>query len=109
MQYPHSQYARDAEPLWRELQVRLAEHQERIADFYRKRDEYEAAAERYRQLLDDNPGLGLDARVLYKLGECYEALNRLDEADRIFRTLVTHYATSPEAFRARERMTSNLP
>src|SRR5262249_40617997 len=52
VQYPHSQYARDAEPLWRELQVRLAEHQERIADFYRARDEYEAAAERYRQLLD---------------------------------------------------------
>jgi outer membrane protein assembly factor BamD len=109
VQYPHSQYALEAEPLWRELQVRLAEHQERIADFYRARDEYEAAAERYRQLLDANPGLGLDARVLFKLGECYEALDRLDEADRIYRTLVTHYATSPEAYRARQRMASNLP
>ena len=109
VQYPHSEYALEAEPLWRELQVRLAEHQERIADFYRDRDEFEAAAERYRQLLDANPGLGLDARILFKLGECYEALNRLDEADRIFRTLVTHYATSPEAFRARQRMASNLP
>lgn len=107
--YPHSKYAREAEPLWRDLQVRLAEHQERIADFYRGREEYEAAAERYRLLLDANPGLGLDARVLFKLGECYDALHRVDEADRIFRTLVTHYASSPEAYRARERLTSNLP
>jgi outer membrane protein assembly factor BamD len=109
VQYPHSQYARDAEALWRELQVRLAEHQERIADFYREREEYEAAAERYRNLLDANPGLGLDARVLFKLGQCYEALDRLDEADRIYRTLVAHYATSPEAHRARQRLAINLP
>jgi outer membrane protein assembly factor BamD len=109
VQFPHSSYAQDAEPLWRELQIRLAEHQERIADFYRGRDEYEAAAERYRLLLDANPGLGLDARVLLKLGECYDALDRIDEADRIFRTLVAHYAGTPEAYQARKRLTSNLP
>jgi outer membrane protein assembly factor BamD len=109
VQYPHSNYARQAEPLWRELQIRLAEHQERIADFYRGREEYEAAAERYRMLLDANPGLGLDARVLLKLGECYDALDRVDEADRIFRTLVTHYENTPEAYEARKRLASNLP
>ena len=109
VQYPHSSYAHDAEPLWRDLQIRLAEHQERIADFYRGREEYEAAAERYRLLLDANPGLGLDARVLLKLGDCYAALDRVDEADRIFRTLVSHYAASPEAYQARERLTTNLP
>jgi outer membrane protein assembly factor BamD len=109
VQYPHSSYAREAEPLWRDLQVRLAEHQERIADFYRGREEYEAAAERYRLLLDASPGLGIDARVLLKLGECYEALARSDEADRIYRTLITHYAKSPEAYRARRRLAANLP
>jgi outer membrane protein assembly factor BamD len=109
VQFPHSSYAQDAEPLWRKLQILLAEHQERIADFYRGRDEYEAAAERYRLLLDSNPGLGLDARVLLKLGECYDALNRVDEADRIFRTLVAHYAHTPEAYEARKRLTANLP
>jgi outer membrane protein assembly factor BamD len=109
VQYPHSSYAHDAEPMWRELQIRLAEHQERIADFYRGRGEYEAAAERYRLLLDANPGLGLDARVLLKLGESYAALDRVDEADRIFRTLVSHYATTPEAYRARQLLATNVP
>ena len=106
--YPNSAYAKEAEALWRMLHVHLAEHVEGIADFYRSREEYEAAAERYRSILNDSPGFGLDARVLYKLAECYEALRRSDEADRIYRTLVAHYRDSPWAFRARERTASNL-
>jgi len=106
--YPNSAYAKEAEALWRRLHVHLAEHVEGIADFYRSREEYEAAAERYRSILNDSPGFGLDARVLFKLAECYQKLRRLDEADRIYRTLVFHYGESPWAFRARQRIASNL-
>ena len=74
----------------------------------RDREEYEAAAERYRALLNDHPGLGLDDRVLFKLGDCYEALRRTDEADRIFRTLVVHYQKSRYAFEAKKRLAANL-
>jgi outer membrane protein assembly factor BamD len=108
VRYPHSEHAQEAEPLWRELQVHLAESDEAVADFYRSRDEYEAAAERYRALLNDHPGLGLDARVLFKLGECYRELRRDDEADRIFRTLVAHYRESPFAFEAQRQLAPNL-
>lgn len=107
VRYPLSEYAKEAEPLWRSLQERLAESSEAVADFYLDREEYEAAAERYRTILNDHPGLGLDARVLYKLGECYAALQRLDEADRIFRTLVVHYRDSEYAFRAQQKLASN--
>jgi len=106
--YPNSAYAKEAEALWRSLHVHLAEHVEAIADFYQSRAEYEAAAERYRSILNASPGFGLDARVLYKLAECYQSLRRLDEADRIYRTLVVHYRDSPWAFRAKERIASNL-
>lgn len=108
VRHPHSDEAREAEPLWRSLQVRLAENVEHVADFYRDQGEYEAAAERYRALLNDHPGLGLDARVLYKLGDCYAALRREDEADRIFRTLVVHYQDSRFAYEAKQRLASNL-
>ena len=74
---------------------------EGIADFYFERGEYEAASERYRALLNEYPGLGFDPRVLFKLGECYAELQRTDEADRIFRTLIAHYADSEFATRAR--------
>jgi outer membrane protein assembly factor BamD len=106
--YPHSEEAREAEPLWRSLQVHLAESSESVADFYLGREEYEAAAERYRNILNDHPGLGLDARVLYKLGECYAALRRHDEADRIFRTLIAHYQDSRYAFDAQRKLAPNL-
>jgi len=106
--YPHSEYAREAEPLWRDLQVRLAEHVEEIADFYMSRNEYESAAERYRSILNDFPGLGLEDRVLYKLGRCYEALNRMDEADRIYRTIVAHYGESRYSYRAKKRIAAQL-
>ena len=36
-----------------------------IADFYSGRGDYEAAAGRYRSLLNEYPGLGLDAETLY--------------------------------------------
>jgi outer membrane protein assembly factor BamD len=106
--FPNSEYAKEAEKLWRDLRVRSAEHIEGIADYYQGSGEYEAAAERYRGLLNEFPGLGLDARVLFKLGICYEALSRLDEADRIYRTIVAHYPESPYAFRADRRIASNL-
>ena len=108
VRYPHSEYAREAEPLWRSLQVHLAESSEAVADFYQSRGEYESAAERYRNILNDHPGLGLDARVLFKLGECYVALRRYDEADRIFRTLVAHYRDSAFAFEAQKKLASNF-
>ena len=109
LRHPHSAFAEEAEELWRDLQTRLAESVEGIADFYFERGEYEAASERYRALLNEYPGLGLDARVLFKLGEAYQALQRVDEADRIFRTLLAHYAESEFAFKARTKLATNLP
>ena len=106
--YPHSEYTNDAEALWRSLQVQLAEHVEGIADFYMSRGEYESAAERYRSLLNEYPGLGLDDRVLFKLGRSYESLNRLDEADRIYQTIVAHYGGSRYAYKAKRRIADNL-
>ena len=106
--HPHSEYAREAEPLWRELQVQLAEHVEGIADFYMSSKEYESAAERFRSLLNEYPGLGLDSRVLFKLAHCYEALNRMDEADRIYRTIVAHYGESHYAYRAKKRIAASF-
>ena len=106
--YPHSPYAEEAEPLWRELQIHLAESVEGVADFYRGREEFEAAAERYRLLLNEYPGLGLDDRVLFKLAECYDELNRVDESDRILRTIVAHYGDGRYAYLAKQKIAASL-
>ncbi len=102
--YPYSEYAREGEVLWRELRRKLAEQVMGIGDFYRRRGEYEAAAERYRSLLSEYPGLGLDAHSLYNLGLCYEAMNRHAEADRLYQAIVQNYRGSDVALAAEDRL-----
>jgi len=104
--YPYTEYAGDAETLWRELRGRLAEQVKRIGDFYLKREEWESAAERYRTLLNEYPGLGMDAVALYRLGVCYEEMNRADEAADIFQAVVQNYQDSDAAKDAADRMAS---
>jgi outer membrane protein assembly factor BamD len=104
--YPYSEYAREGETLWRELRATLADQVKRIGDFYMKRDEWESAAERYRTLLNEYPGLGLDAIALYKLGVCYQEMNRLDEAVDIYQAVVQNYQDSDVASDAADRIAS---
>jgi len=104
--YPYSEYASDAEVLWRELRGTLADQVKRIGDFYMKRDEWESGAERYRTLLNEYPGLGYDAVALYRLGVCYEEMNRLDEAESIFQAVVQNYQDSDVASDAADRIAS---
>ncbi|NRA00611.1 MAG: outer membrane protein assembly factor BamD [Myxococcales bacterium] len=95
--YPLSEFTPEAEESWRKLRLRLAEQILGIADFYRKRDEYESAAARYRSLLNEYPGLGLDASALFHLGVCYRAMDREQEAERIFQAVVQNYYDSDVA------------
>lgn len=104
--YPYSEYASEGEVLWRDLRATLADQVKRIGDFYMKRDEWESAAERYRTLLNEYPGLGLDAVALYKLGVCYQQMNRLEEAESIYQAVVQNYQDSDVAADAADRIAS---
>lgn len=104
--HPNSAQADDAEQLWRAMRTLLAQQILGIADFYRERDEWEAAAERYRTLLNEYPGLGLDAEALYKLALCYGEMDRREEADRILLAIVQNYRESEFADDARDRLAS---
>lgn len=102
--YPYSEYGTEAEVLWRSLRTRLAQHVKGIADFYMSRDEWESAAERYRTILNEYPGLGFDAEALYRLGLCYLRMNRESEALGIFQAVVQNYQDSDIARDAEERI-----
>ncbi|MCH2172158.1 outer membrane protein assembly factor BamD [Myxococcota bacterium] len=101
--YPHSEYTLKAEELWRALRLQLGEQIMGIADFYLGREEFESAAARYRSLLNEYPGLGLDAMALYRLGRCYLEMNRNEEAGRIFQAIVQNYYDT-DAAREAEQM-----
>jgi outer membrane protein assembly factor BamD len=95
--FPHSPYADQAETRWRELRTRLGTHAMRVGDFYFRQKEFPSAAERYRGLLNQYPGLGLDAEALYKLGLCYSRMNRGGEAQEIFQVILENYQGSEVA------------
>jgi TolA-binding protein len=59
---------------------------------------------RYRSQLNEYPGLGLDAEALYRLGVCYSHMNRLQEAERIFQSIVQNYENSGFAENAEEQI-----
>jgi outer membrane protein assembly factor BamD len=102
--FPHSTEAAEAEALWRDLRLLLAQQVRGIAEFYMKRDEWESAADRWRTLLNEYPGLGLDAEALYQLAVCYTEMNRLEEADNIFQAIVQNYQDSEWADDAKQRI-----
>jgi len=100
--FPDAPEAREAEAVWRELRTRLGMHVMQIGDFYMQREEYPSAASRFRQVLNEYPGLGLDPQALYKLGVCYERMNRPDEAGKIFQVILDNYGDTEVAESAAE-------
>lgn len=103
-QHPYAEETRKGEEMLVELRTRLAHNMLQIADFYLKREHWQSAASRYRRVLDEYPGLGLDARALYRLGLCFENMKREDEALRLFHVVVENYADTPSARSARARI-----
>jgi outer membrane protein assembly factor BamD len=102
--YPYAPETREGEEMMHELRTRLAKNVLQTGDFYLKRDEYQAAAERYRTVLNVYPGLGLDAEALFKLGVCYENLKRADEALRLFHVIVENFSDTLHAKEARRHI-----
>jgi outer membrane protein assembly factor BamD len=102
--HPYAEETRRGEEMMVRLRTRLALNMLHIADFYLDRTQWQSAAVRYRRVLDEYPGLGLDARALYRLGYCMEKMEREDEALRLYHVVVENYGGSPSARRARARI-----
>jgi len=95
--YPGTPQAVEGELIWKELRARLGQSEMDVAEFYMDREEYQSAADRYRNVLNRYPGLGLDADALYNLGVCYQRMNREDEAKQIFEVILENYKGSEVA------------
>ena len=103
-QYPYDPETREGEVILQQLRTRLADNMMEIGDFYMKRTQYQSAANRYRMVLDEYPGLGLDSEALYKLGICYEHMKRVDEALRLYHVVLENFSHSRHAEDAAERI-----
>ncbi len=102
--HPYAEETREGEEMMVSLRTRLAQNMLQIADFYLDRTHWQSAAARYRRVLDEYPGLGMDATALYRLGVCLENMRREDEALRLYHVVVENYAETDAARRARARI-----
>ncbi len=107
--FPYESEATEGENLLLELRGRLAKNVIEIGDFYFERTQYLSAATRFRSVIDEYPGMGLDAEALYKLGVCYENMKRQDEALRLYHVVVEEYRDhdSEYVFKAEERIAAS--
>jgi outer membrane protein assembly factor BamD len=104
LRYPNAPETAEAEELWKKLRRKLAKQALEVGDFYFQREEYQSAANRYRSVIDEFPGLGLDADALYKLGLAYSRMNREDDAQELFEVILDNYPASNVASSARDQI-----
>ena len=102
--YPYEPETREGEIILQKLRTRLADNMMEIGDFYLVRTQYQSAANRYRSVIDEYPGLGLDSEALYKLAICYEHMKRTDEALRLYHVVMENFGDTPHAEWASERI-----
>jgi outer membrane protein assembly factor BamD len=84
-EYPESEYVDEARELIAEAEGRLARHELYVADFYRRRGQWQAVVFRLEALLDRYPGVGFDEEAKVGLAEAYLELEepRLRDALRL--------------------------
>jgi outer membrane protein assembly factor BamD len=89
--YPQSIYAPEVAPIYREARHTLAQHEILVADFYLRREEYNAAASRYLYVLRNFPELANPKYSLRRLIEAYRKDQQPDLANEMQRIYDERY------------------
>lgn len=94
-QYPDSEYAKSAMLKFDMAFDQLAAKEMEIGRYYLKRNNYTAAINRFRTVVQDYQTTSYTAEALHRLVECYLALGFTDEAQTAAAILGYNYQSSP--------------
>ncbi len=100
--YPYSEEAKLAEEKIKECKERLAEHILQIAEFYYKTHAYKAAVNRFKEIISKYPNYSKMDKVYFCLADSYYKWNKIDESIPFFTKVVTDYANSKYAQKAKK-------
>ncbi len=92
--FPETDYARDARLKFDLVRDHLAGKEMEIGRFYQKRDQYLAAINRYRYVIDYYETTSHVQEALHRLTECYLSLGLQDDAERTAAVLGYNYPES---------------
>jgi outer membrane protein assembly factor BamD len=105
-QYPESRYAPDAIAKIEACRLRLAQKELWVADYYVRRENWQAALQRYDVILKEYARTAAAPQALYEKARALMRLQRTAEADGALRRLVEEYPGSEWARRASQGLTS---
>ena len=89
--YPNSKYAKDAQQRMIYLRNRLAEYELHVANYYMKREAYQAAAARARYVVDHYPQTPSVPFALQMMVVAYDLLELPEMAENSRRVLLLNY------------------
>jgi outer membrane protein assembly factor BamD len=92
---PSGIYAEQTKYMLAVVSGRLVRHELYVAQYYLKRDEYNAAISRTQYVLKNFTGSGLEAEALVLLGETYLKLGKRAEARTAFKEMLEKYPSAP--------------
>lgn len=79
-EFPQSSHLAQSQKLRKELKERLAAREEYVADYYFKREDWNAAAGRYRNILKDFSDMGRNEKALFRLAFAYEKVGEKERS-----------------------------
>lgn len=90
-EFPSAANSKEASNRVNELRGKLAEKETYVGDFYFKREQYQAAANRYGQLLQKYPEFGKNKETLFRLAFSFEKVGDFRRADRALALLESDF------------------
>jgi outer membrane protein assembly factor BamD len=105
-QHPKSEYAKDAKVHAEDAKRRMAEHELYVAAFYKKRERWNAVAQRLEGMLARYPGTQYEAEALFTLHEAYVKLKDTTRAQETLRKVLQRLPNTPAADRAQRMLGS---
>lgn len=108
MLYPRNPYMDVIEGRIRVCKNILAEYEFYVGQFYFKKGSYNAAKERFNQLLQNYPGSKKEIDTFYYLGLSYAHLGNRDKAREVLIALIEKYPAAKQSGEARKLIASFL-
>ncbi len=102
--FPNSALTADAREKWRIARDRLSQSSFDVGITYFKRNWFPGAADRFNEVLKDDPGFTHIDAVYYYLAETYARADRKGEAIPLFDRVVTQHKTSEFLEKAQKRL-----
>jgi len=93
--YPAGPYSTQARYMLSIVTGRLVRHELYVAQYYLKRNEFDAAVSRTLYVLRTYSGSGLEAEALVLLGETYLKMHKPAEARTVFKEMLAKYPAAP--------------